>query len=161
ENVITTGSSPVVQSNAPTPQFDPSTDLPLGPRMSEFPEVTGSAAGDRQAESSADAQHDITGNSSGAPAHPAAAKSEKPPDGKVIQLDAKPAPSPSERAILERLQERRQELESRDREIELRENLLKAAEKKLQSQAGEVRDQEANAAAALQKKEQAEAERLK
>jgi len=35
--------------------------------------------------------------------------------------------SPSERAILERLQSRRQELDARAREIDIRENLLKAA----------------------------------
>ena len=44
-----------------------------------------------------------------------------------------PAPgapvSASERAILERLQSRRQELEARAREIDIRESLLKAAEK--------------------------------
>ena len=39
--------------------------------------------------------------------------------------------SPSERAILERLQTRRQELEQRAREIEIRESLLKAAEKRI------------------------------
>ena len=41
------------------------------------------------------------------------------------------AVSPSERAILERLQSRRQELEERAREIDIRESLLKAAEKRI------------------------------
>ena len=41
--------------------------------------------------------------------------------------------SASERAILERLQARRQELEARAREIDIRESLLKAAEKRVES----------------------------
>lgn len=85
----------------------------------------------------------------------------KPPDGKVVQLDAKPVASPSERAILERLQERRQELDSRDREIELRENLLQAAEKKIEARANALRDPEGGADGGVQKKEQVEAQRFK
>jgi flagellar motility protein MotE (MotC chaperone) len=85
----------------------------------------------------------------------------KPPDGKVVQLESKPAASPSERAILERLQERRQELDSRGREIELREGLLQAAEKKYEARADELRALEGDANGALQRKEQAEAARLK
>jgi flagellar motility protein MotE (MotC chaperone) len=110
-----------------------------------FPEITGSAEGDRQAEHNADR----TG------------ATDKQPDGKVVELDTKPAPSPSERAILERLQERRQELDSRSREIELRENLLKAAEKKYETHANELRDQESNSLSAQAKKDEAEAARLK
>jgi flagellar motility protein MotE (MotC chaperone) len=127
-----------------------------------FQDVTGATAAGREAPRNAErnAQPDSTGNSPEAPAKPSA-KPEKPPDGKVIPVDTKPAPSASERAILERLQERRQELDARGREIELRENLLKAAEKKYESRANELRDQEANASAAQQKKEEAEAARLK
>ena len=47
--------------------------------------------------------------------------------------------SPSERAILERLQARRQELEARAREIDIRESLLKAAEKRIESQVEELK----------------------
>jgi flagellar motility protein MotE (MotC chaperone) len=132
------------------------------PQMLGSPDVTGATAAEGEAQRSGkqNGQRDSTGNSPEAPAKPAA-KPEKPPDGKVIQLDAKPAPSPSERAILERLQERRQELDARAREIELRENLLKAGEKKYDSRANELHDQEANASSAAKKKEEAEAARLK
>jgi flagellar motility protein MotE (MotC chaperone) len=131
-----------------------------------FPEITGSAAADRQAERNVERNAERTGASHGPePAKPdpkpEILKPDKGPDGKVIELDAKPAPSPAERAILERLQERRQELDARSREIELRENLLKSAEKKYETRAGELRDQEANSPAALAKKEEAEAARLK
>jgi flagellar motility protein MotE (MotC chaperone) len=151
-----------------------------------LPEITGSAAADRQAArnaarnaaknaeptgtspaGTAPVGPSATGSSatgSSAAAQPAAApppRGEKPPDGKVIELEAKPAPSASERAILERLQERRQELDSRAREIELRENLLKSAEKKYEAHATEMREQEANSPAALAKEKEAEVARLK
>jgi flagellar motility protein MotE (MotC chaperone) len=127
--------------------------------MLGFPDITGSVPAGRRAE------RDVpyTGHSDAAP--PEKPKFEKPPpkppDGKRVELDTKPAASPAERAILERLQERRQELDQRGREIELRESLLKAAEKKLESHANELRDLETNAGGMLQKKEEAEAQRLK
>jgi flagellar motility protein MotE (MotC chaperone) len=53
--------------------------------------------------------------------------------GTVIAQDQRSA-SAGERALLERLQERRQQLDSRARELDLRESMLKAAEKKLETQ---------------------------
>jgi flagellar motility protein MotE (MotC chaperone) len=47
--------------------------------------------------------------------------------------------SPSERALLERLGERREEIESRMRELEMRERLLDSAEKKLDSRVGDLK----------------------
>src|SRR5882724_1086073 len=71
-------------------------------RMLGFPDVSGGAAADGQARGNADRnaerKADSTGNSPGPPAAPPPAKVEKPPDGKVIELDTKPAPSASERA---------------------------------------------------------------
>ncbi len=54
--------------------------------------------------------------------------------GTVIAQDQQRQASAGERALLERLQERRQELDSRARELDLRESMLKAAEKKLETQ---------------------------
>jgi flagellar motility protein MotE (MotC chaperone) len=54
--------------------------------------------------------------------------------GIVIAQDQPRQASAGERALLERLQERRQELDSRGRELDLRESMLKAAEKKLETQ---------------------------
>jgi flagellar motility protein MotE (MotC chaperone) len=116
--------------------------------MMGFPDITGSVPGDKAEEKK--------GAGITLPAKPV-----KAPDGKVVELDAKPAASPSERAILERLQERRQELDSRNREIELRESLLQAAEKKFEAHANELRDLESGANGLLQKREEAEAQRLK
>ncbi len=42
-----------------------------------------------------------------------------PPDGKVVQIDGPRQLSTGEKAVLERLQERRQELEARARELEI------------------------------------------
>ncbi len=47
--------------------------------------------------------------------------------------------SASERALIERLQERRQELEARTRDLEMREQLLRAAEKQLDGRIGELK----------------------
>jgi len=62
-----------------------------------------------------------------------------PPESKnahstVIPLDQPPVASAGERALLERLQQRRQELDARARELDLRETLLKAAERKAEVQ---------------------------
>src|SRR5271166_2110500 len=62
--------------------------------------------------------------------------------------DAQPSVPASERAILERLQARRQELEARAREIDIRENLLKAAEKRIETKVEEMKATESRISAA-------------
>ncbi|WP_230690494.1 hypothetical protein, partial [Streptococcus pneumoniae] len=64
--------------------------------------------------------------------------SDKPPEPTKLEVggDAYPLTqgkinSPGERAILGRLQDRRQELDERNRDLDMRESLLKAAEKRL------------------------------
>jgi flagellar motility protein MotE (MotC chaperone) len=47
--------------------------------------------------------------------------------------------SPAQRALLERLQERRKELDARSRDLELRENLIKEAEQRLEQRMNELR----------------------
>jgi len=69
--------------------------------------------------------------------------------------------SPSERAILERLQSRRQELEARAREIDIRENLLKAAEKRIEGRVQELKAVESRIATASDQKTEADAARFK
>jgi flagellar motility protein MotE (MotC chaperone) len=78
---------------------------------------------------------------SGAPQTKPAAGAEKPVD---VAARPDPArPSAAERAILERLLERRQELDAKARELELRENLLKAAEKNLEEKLAAIKAKEA------------------
>ncbi len=59
-----------------------------------------------------------------------------------MPTDGRP-PSPAERAVLERLQERRLELEARARELDMRENLMKAAEKRVEARVAELKELEA------------------
>jgi flagellar motility protein MotE (MotC chaperone) len=65
--------------------------------------------------------------------------------------------SPSQRAILERLGERREELQQRAREIEMRERLLENAEKKLEGRINELKGLEDKADAAATKRGDTEA----
>ncbi len=81
--------------------------------------------------------------------------------GTVIQLNPNGPTSPSERAILERLGERRQELDTRARELEIRENLLKSAEKRLDGRVNELKALEQQAGGSAQKKEAEESAKLK
>jgi flagellar motility protein MotE (MotC chaperone) len=105
---------------------------------------------------------DITGSVHEKPkeeaAKPAVAAPEvTKPDGAVV-----PQPvSPSERAILERLQSRRQELEARAREIDIRESLLKAAEKRIESRIEELKAVESRISAATEQKSEADTARFK
>jgi flagellar motility protein MotE (MotC chaperone) len=111
---------------------------------------------------------DVTGSVHGAPKD--APKEEKPKpeapeskaDGVVIHPEENLQPiSASERAILERLQSRRQELDARAREIDIRESLLKEAEKRIESKVEEMKAVEAKTAAEKLQKADAENARFK
>jgi flagellar motility protein MotE (MotC chaperone) len=81
------------------------------------------------------------------------------PAGTVVPLDGQiPA---GERAILERLGERRQELEARARELEIRENLLKSAEKRLETRGTELKEMETRLGGSGQKRDENVAAQLK
>jgi flagellar motility protein MotE (MotC chaperone) len=99
----------------------------------------------------------------GAPAAPKAA----PADAKAaaappaaVEAD-RPTPSAGERAVLESLNQRRQELDARARELDLRENLLAATEKRVEARLAEIKETEARINATAQKKDDAEAARFK
>jgi flagellar motility protein MotE (MotC chaperone) len=85
----------------------------------------------------------------------------RPPDANVVYPDQNRPVTASERAVLERLQSRRQEIETRAREIDIRENLVKAAEKRLESRIEEMKATEARIQVAGQQKDEAEAQRFK
>ena len=109
---------------------------------------------------------DITGSVHEKPkeeaAKPAVAAPEvAKPDGTVVYPDPAQPVSPSERAILERLQSRRQELEARAREIDIRESLLKAAEKRIESKVEELKAVESRITTATEQKSEADAARFK
>ncbi|MCC6776561.1 MAG: flagellar protein FlbB [Hyphomicrobiales bacterium] len=93
----------------------------------------------------------------------AAPKTSEPTDKrgwKTVPLDAT-RQSPSEIAILERLQERRTELDNRTKELEMRENLIKATEKRLEGRISELKDLETRVSSGAQQREEGEAARFK
>ena len=106
---------------------------------------------------------DITGSTQGEPKDaPKPAAPESKPEGTPVKMDeAQPQVSASERAILERLQARRQEIEARQREIDIRESLLKSAEKRIEGKVEEMKAVESRISATQAEQKAAEAQRLK
>ena len=72
-----------------------------------------------------------------------------------------PLPSPAERQLLEKLGERRQQLDDRLKELELRELMLQSAEKMLQEKLGELKESETRAATGTQAKSQGEQSQMR
>ena len=97
------------------------------------------------------------------PAKPdtAAPGAARPDGGNVLYPVPGQPVSASERAILERLQSRRQELEARAREIDIRESLLKAAEKRVESRVEELKATKSRISTATEQKSEADAARFK
>jgi flagellar motility protein MotE (MotC chaperone) len=111
---------------------------------------------------------DITGSTHGGAPKEKPKEEPKPeapdtkPEGVVLHPEENQPPvSASERAILERLQSRRQELDARAREIEIRESLLKEAEKRITTKVDEMKTFEAKAASENAQKAEAENARFK
>lgn len=69
--------------------------------------------------------------------------------------------SPSERALLERLQQRREQLDQQSRELDMRENLLKAAEKRIEERIKELKQLETNFGTAQRRQDEEEQGRMK
>lgn len=95
---------------------------------------------------------------------PATETSQSAPAQPPLELDAPlndGAASESERALLERLQQRRQQLDEQGRELDLRENLLQAAEKRIEDRITELKSMESSVGAAQAKKEEEDKARLK
>jgi flagellar motility protein MotE (MotC chaperone) len=96
------------------------------------------------------------------PAEPKPAAAEAKPNNTPGAVDPDhPPPSAGERAVLESLNQRRQELEARARELDVRENLLAATEKRVEARLAEIKDAEARINATVHKKDEAEAARFK
>jgi flagellar motility protein MotE (MotC chaperone) len=113
---------------------------------------------------------DVTGSTAAPdkPSSPPLKTSDKAPESPKLEVAGAEYPlepgkiaSPGERAVLERLQERRQELDTRTRDLEMRENLLKAAEKRVEAKVGELKDVESRVGSAMGNRSKAEADRFK
>jgi flagellar motility protein MotE (MotC chaperone) len=92
-----------------------------------------------------------------------------PTSDNTISKNAKAVPlsmphhtlSPSEKALLERLGERRQQLEMRDNDLDTREKLLETTEKKIEQRINQLKELEERAASAATKKAENEGQTLK
>jgi flagellar motility protein MotE (MotC chaperone) len=83
------------------------------------------------------------------------------PSGAIIPTDGTAMPTGAERAILERLQERREELDTRARELDIRESLIQGAEKRMDAKIAELKDVEGRIKVETAEKDDADAARLK
>ncbi len=146
------------QATAPAATEAP---VPLPPRpprswaqqMFNFPDVTGSvAAPPAKQEQKADPK---------AKGKPAPKDPPPTPQGTQIPLDGGRILSAAERAVLERLAERRTELEARAKELELRESVVLAAEKRLEARIAQLKQLEAKINDMVRAKDEAEAARVK
>jgi flagellar motility protein MotE (MotC chaperone) len=170
EGGYTLSSAPVIETRRVATVEPPPGKQSWAQQMFNYPNGKAPADNVVPREKLATAASDITGSVSAKPkeppadAAPPAKKPQEPPknaaSGTVIPLDAK-AVSPAERAILERLHERREELESRQRELDMRDTLLKAAEQKLEAKVNELKETEGRITAAQQKKEESDNVRIK
>lgn len=142
------------RSSAEAPQVQaPPRQKSWAQEMFGYPDVTGSVGASKPEPKSDPAPEK---------ADPKFAKT--PPKGQqsgtVVQFDAASI-SPAERALLERLSERRKEIEKRQSELDMRDTLLRAAEKKLEERLNELKQAEDRIVAATQQKEEQELHRLK
>jgi len=105
---------------------------------------------------------EYTGSVGAKPDAPAAPeKAAAPEAAAAAPADPKPSYSAGERAVLESLAQRRQELETRSREIDVRDSLLKAAEKRIEQRLQELKELEARVNGAISKKDEEEAGKFK
>jgi flagellar motility protein MotE (MotC chaperone) len=121
-------------------------------QMFNYPDVTGAVAESKSAPPDAADKDKRPAPKAPEPAQPASAPPAMQPERVV---------SPAERAILERLSERRAELEGRARDLDMRESLLKAAEKQLEARINELRELEGKVNTAVQNKAEGEQARFK
>jgi flagellar motility protein MotE (MotC chaperone) len=137
----------------PAPLSTTETPAPLPPRswaqqVFNFPDVTGSVPEPNKSEQKAKSK--------------STAKDPPPsPAGTQIPLDGGRILSPAERAVLERLGERRTELEARAKELEMRESVVLAAEKRLEARLGQLKQIEARINDTVRAKDEQEATRIK
>jgi len=127
-------------------------------QMFGFPDVTGSV--DATKSTPAPAPTEATAKGDRTPVRTAQAVTAAVTPTNTPPAGAQPV-SLAERAILERLSERRTELDARARDLDMRESLLKAAEKRLEGRINELKELEARVNNAMQAKSEGELARFK
>jgi flagellar motility protein MotE (MotC chaperone) len=175
-NALVDAGSGVIRATPDTPS---SSALSWASQMFNCPDGRGAAPASGAASRRADRINpDITGSipetapGEAKPTEPKVADAKptdkpgtKPPEtkpaGTLVMINGQAPPSGAERAILERLQERRQELDTRARELDIRESLMQAAEKRMDGKLAEVKETEQRITVATQQKDDAQAARFK
>ena len=158
--VTTVPGQATMQMRSPATALEMAAATPAGTKswmqeMFNYPDVTGSVPAKPKEPEAKDAKKE-------APAAAQPPETKPASGGTVIPLDQSARPSsPAERALLERLQGRREELDARARELDLRESLLKDAEKKLEAEVAVQKAGETKDGAPAQRKEASEANRMK
>jgi flagellar motility protein MotE (MotC chaperone) len=142
--------------SAPAPLLEP---IPADKANADI--ITGSVPTAPPGDAKANAKTDAKSENGPPPIARFPRGSETKPPGTVIPLDEAGPVSSAEREILERLQQRREELDARSRELDIRETLVKAAEKRLEGQLTELKDVKAQIATATQQQDDAETARFK
>jgi flagellar motility protein MotE (MotC chaperone) len=137
------------KGSAPAPMLEP---IPADKANADI--ITGSVP-------SPPAKIDAKADPAATSATPFPRGAETKPRGTIIPLDNAGPVSSAEREILERLQQRREELDARSRELDIRESLVKAAEKRVEGQLTELKDVKAQIATAAQQQDDAETARFK
>ena len=141
-----------IEAPAPLPPRPPA-PRSWAQQMFNFPDATGSV-GEPPAKQEQKADQK-------AKAKPAPKEPPPTPAGTVIPIDGGRILSAAERAILERLSERRNELESRAKELEAREAVVLAAEKRLEGRVAHLKQLEAKINEMVRAKDENEAARIK
>jgi len=140
--VTTVPASQIAELQSPAVPLDVAAGQPAVPKLSWMQEMFN--------------YPDITGSVAAKPKEPPKEASVEPPKptsppetkaaGTTVTEPPR-LPSAGERALLERLQERRLELDKRARELDMREGMLKAAEKKVETAGAAKADEAKNAPA--------------
>ncbi len=128
----------------------------------DYPDITGSVKTEPANANAAPNAKTAAAGGGGTSAPPGKdTKPTPPPSGTVIPTDGAALPTGAERAILERLQQRREELDNRAHELDIRESLIQSAEKRMDAKLAELKQVEGQIKQATLQKNDAEKARLK
>jgi len=133
----------------------------LAQGLTGYPDLTGSTHAPKPPEAGAEGAAPPPKDAAHESAPPAADAKPKPGEAPTTVDVDRPKMSAGERAVLESLNQRRQELEARARELDARENLLAAAEKRIETRLGELKEVESRISGASQKRDEADTARFK
>jgi flagellar motility protein MotE (MotC chaperone) len=137
-------------------------NFPGGAAKPDAADITGSVDEKKDDKPKAEAKDEAKADTPKEDAPKPAVPQAEIPNTNLDQLPPQDRPvSPAERAVLERLQSRRQELDARAREMDIRDSLLKAAEKRVESQVQDLKATESRIAAVNEQKSEADAARFK